>query len=75
VPFLTEIDLLLLMTVEPGFGGQSFMEDMLAKSGIAPETASRCRAAGAEVFVAGHAIFRQADARSALGQLHAAVIS
>lgn len=90
---LEELDLLLVMTVEPGFGGQAFMADMLAKieaartwrdahraryvievdGGIAPDTARRCRAAGAEVFVAGHAIFDQPDPSAALEALRAAV--
>ena len=76
-----DLDLLLVMTVEPGFGGQAFMADMLEKvraaaawraahgarylievdGGIAPDTARRCRAAGADVFVAGHSVFRQPD--------------
>jgi ribulose-phosphate 3-epimerase len=92
IPFLGELDLLLVMTVEPGFGGQSFMTDMLEKireaaawkrahgarwlievdGGIAPDTATRCRDAGAEVFVAGHAVFRQPDARGALARLRKA---
>jgi ribulose-phosphate 3-epimerase len=76
-PFLDAIDVLLIMTVEPGFGGQAFMSDMLPKiraaadwkqehdarwlievdGGIAPDTAPICREAGAEVFVAGQAIY------------------
>jgi ribulose-phosphate 3-epimerase len=92
-PFLDAIDLLLVMTVEPGFGGQSFREEQLEKvraaaewkrrhgaswlvevdGGIAPDTARRCREAGAEVFVAGHAVFRQPDPRSALEGLRGVV--
>jgi len=41
--------------------------------GIAPDTAPRCRAAGADVFVAGHAIYRQPDPKQALEALRAAV--
>ncbi len=90
---LADLDLLLVMTVEPGFGGQAFMADMLDKvsaaaawraahgarylievdGGIAPETARQARVAGAEVFVAGHAIFRQSDPRAALGGLRRAI--
>ena len=90
---LNALDLLLVMTVEPGFGGQAFMADVLPKieaaarwrerhggrfvievdGGIAPDTARRCRDAGADVFVAGHAIYRQPDPRAALEALRAAV--
>ena len=76
-PFLDEIDVLLIMTVEPGFGGQDFMANMMPKvqaaarwklehgaawlievdGGIAPDTAPLCRESGAEVFVAGNAIY------------------
>jgi ribulose-phosphate 3-epimerase len=92
-PYLAAIDLLLVMTVEPGFGGQAFMADMLPKvtaardwreshsaryrievdGGIAPDTARICRGAGADVFVAGNAVFRQADPRAALAELRAAI--
>jgi ribulose-phosphate 3-epimerase len=92
-PFLADLDLLLVMTVEPGFGGQSFMSDQLAKvqaavewrarhgarflievdGGIAPDTAHTARAAGAEVFVAGHAIYRQTNPEIALATLRQAV--
>jgi ribulose-phosphate 3-epimerase len=68
------IDLALCMTVNPGWGGQDFIERSLAKlirlrsllgedtpievdGGIGPQTAPRCREAGASLFVAGSAIF------------------
>jgi len=92
-PHLGALDLLLVMTVEPGFGGQSFMEPMLGKvreaaawrgrnggsfrievdGGIAVDTARLARAAGADVFVAGHAVYRQPDPLAALGALRAAL--
>jgi len=92
-PQLGEIDLLLVMTVEPGFGGQGFMGDMMPKvreavawrqshaarylievdGGIAPDTAKVARAAGAEVFVAGHAIYDQPNPQIALATLRDAV--
>jgi ribulose-phosphate 3-epimerase len=92
-PYLPDLDLLLVMTVEPGFGGQAFMPEMLAKvsaarderakkqldfvievdGGIAEDTAREARAAGADVFVAGHAVFRAQDARAALAALRSAV--
>jgi ribulose-phosphate 3-epimerase len=72
------VDLILIMTVNPGFGGQSFIESQLAKiqaaaeriarsgraialevdGGITPETAKRAIAAGADVLVAGTAVFK-----------------
>jgi ribulose-phosphate 3-epimerase len=92
-PFIDQLDLLLIMTVEPGFGGQSFMADQLPKmeqaralrehrgaryrievdGGIAPGTARQCRAAGADVFVAGSAVFGADDPAGALAALRAAV--
>lgn len=80
-PFLDEIDLLLLMTVFPGFGGQSFMPEVLDKvriarraiddrglnvdlevdGGIDERTAPLASEAGANVFVAGSAIFARPD--------------
>jgi ribulose-phosphate 3-epimerase len=91
--WLAQLDQLLVMTVEPGFGGQAFMSDMLEKvkaaavwraahgarylievdGGIAPDTARRCRIAGAGVFVAGHSIYRQPDPAVALQALRAAI--
>jgi len=92
-PFLDAIDLLLVMTVEPGLGGQPFRDDMLPKvreaadwkrrraapwlievdGGIAPDTARQAREAGAEVFVAGNAVFRQRSPSEALKDLRAAI--
>jgi ribulose-phosphate 3-epimerase len=72
------VDMVLCMTVNPGWGGQTFIEHSLDKlrrlrgllgeqvalevdGGIDPETAPRCREAGATVFVAGTAIFGSPD--------------
>ena len=75
------VDMILVMTVEPGFGGQSFMDDVLAKvqrareiadraegdvwvqvdGGVGPQTIEMCAEAGANVFVAGSAVFRAED--------------
>ncbi len=80
-PFIERLDLVLVMTVEPGFGGQSFMPDQLPKikelrheierrgldcelevdGGVDPITAKLCKAAGANVLVAGSAVFGKAD--------------
>lgn len=88
-PYLDKIDMVLVMTVEPGFGGQKFKEDMMEKivllknkldemgktiyiqvdGGINEETISVCAKAGANVFVAGSAVFgaeNYADAISSL---------
>ena len=76
-PFLALVDLVLVMTVEPGFGGQSFMHDQLEKvswlkqyreknmlnylieidGGVNQQTAQLCWEAGADVLVAGSAVF------------------
>jgi ribulose-phosphate 3-epimerase len=82
--FLNEIDMFLIMTVEPGFGGQSFMEDMLPKArqiigdrpiwlqvdgGISISTIERASAAGADTFVAGSAVFNASDPAKMVRQL------
>jgi len=77
---LDKVDLVLVMTVNPGFGGQSFLPAQVEKiralrqmigdrpvwlevdGGISTETAPLCRAAGADAFVAGSAIFRDGHA-------------
>ena len=81
LPFFDKCDIILVMTVEPGFGGQSFMADMMPKvsqirawikdfktacelevdGGVAPGTCKTCIDAGANVLVAGSAVFGAAD--------------
>ncbi len=75
-PYLDKIDLVLIMTVEPGFGGQSFMPNMLDKvrelkkkfkglvsvdGGINRDTATSAIESGADILVAGTAIFGNQD--------------
>ncbi|MFF0576602.1 ribulose-phosphate 3-epimerase [Streptosporangium saharense] len=88
---LGEIDMLLLMTVEPGFGGQRFLDIVLPKirraralldgrggqvwlqvdGGVSDETIERCAAAGADVFVAGSAVYDAEDPARAIDRLRA----
>ena len=80
-PYLKDIDLILVMTVEPGFGGQAFLPETLESirrcrqwydgnievdGGINPETATLVREAGANALVAGTAIFRTKDYAAAI---------
>ena len=80
-PYLPELDLVLVMSVEPGFGGQSFMPDMMAKvkvlrqkfqglisvdGGIGAGNASQALEAGADVLVAGSAVFGKSDRTKAI---------
>jgi len=89
---LSELDLLLIMTVEPGFGGQSFLDLTLPKirraraaidgsgtgvalqvdGGITEETIVRAAEAGANVFVAGSAVYGADDPEAAIDRLRAA---
>jgi len=81
---LQHVDLALVMTVEPGFGGQSFMDDCVAKikklsgifkghiqvdGGINVETAKKAVAAGAGVLVAGTAVFGEKNYKEAIRRL------
>ena len=86
LPYLDLLDLVLVMTVEPGFGGQKFMHDQLPKirmlremldklnpdcdlevdGGIDPVTAPLVKEAGANVLVAGSAVFGKADRAAAI---------
>jgi ribulose-phosphate 3-epimerase len=88
---LPEFDMVLVMTVEPGFGGQSFMADMMPKvaaarrylresgaemwiqvdGGVAEDTIAICAEAGADMFVAGSAVFGAADPGGAVRRLRA----
>lgn len=88
-PFLNSLSMVLVMTVEPGFGGQSFMEDTMDKvmilreeikrrgldidiqvdGGINSKTVSAAARAGANVFVAGSAVFGAPDASQAISSL------
>lgn len=92
LPFLKDVDLVLIMTVEPGFGGQSFMRDQLPKiekvkeyirgyapgcelevdGGIYDQTAPLAYGAGADVLVAGSAVFGKADRAQAIAALRQA---
>ena len=87
---LPELDMLLVMTVEPGFGGQGFLDVVLPKlrrcaealrgrddldvwlqvdGGVSAETIERCAEAGADVFVAGSAVYGAADPAAAVQAL------
>jgi ribulose-phosphate 3-epimerase len=83
-PYLDRLDLILVMTVEPGFGGQAFLPEMLEKvkelrkrfpgkisvdGGINAETAPQAITAGADILVAGTAIFGQKDRARAIRSL------
>jgi len=89
---LGEVDMLLLMTVEPGFGGQPFLDLVLPKvrrarelisahggsiwlqldGGVSEKNIARCAEAGADVFVAGSAVFGAQDAAAAVTALRSA---
>ena len=89
LPYLKECDIVLVMTVEPGFGGQKFMADMMPKvsqlrkwidernpacelevdGGIAPKTAPLVVEAGANVLVAGSAVYGKEDIPAAIAAL------
>jgi ribulose-phosphate 3-epimerase len=89
---LPELDMLLVMTIEPGFGGQQFMDFMLPKirraarlaaasggeiwiqvdGGVTEETIGRCAEAGADMFVAGSAVFGSDDPAGRVKALRAA---
>lgn len=82
LPYLDRLYMVLVMTVEPGFGGQSFMADMLPKvkeikqaapgvlvqvdGGIKASNAGLCAAAGVDICVAGTSVFRADDRAAAI---------
>jgi ribulose-phosphate 3-epimerase len=89
LPFLNQLDLLLIMTVNPGFGGQEFIHEVIPKiqqadawrrakdlpyrisvdGGINFTTAAETARAGADVFVAGTALFRQHQLKRAVKKM------
>jgi ribulose-phosphate 3-epimerase len=89
IPVLPELDLLLVMTVHPGFSGQAFRADVVPKvaaaaawkaehrlsyalevdGGIGPETAAEVVGAGAEILVAGNAVYGRDDPAAAVRSL------
>ena len=88
---LGDVDMVLVMTVEPGFGGQPFLDMVLPKlrrtrellrgqdrsvwlqvdGGVGEDTIARCAEAGADVFVAGSAVFHADDPGRAVESLRA----
>ena len=86
IPYLDKVDMLLVMTVEPGFGGQKFMADMMPKlkklrqmldevnpdcilevdGGVDLGNRDLCVESGADVLVAGSAVFGKADRAAAI---------
>jgi ribulose-phosphate 3-epimerase len=92
---LGEFDMLLVMTVEPGFGGQEFIAAMMPKvararkylrdsgaplwiqvdGGVAADTIEQCARAGADVFVAGSAVYGAADPAAAVTALRRQAVS
>jgi len=88
--YLDLLDLVLVMTVEPGFGGQSFMGDMMSKvedlrkrcpemdievdGGLSMSTISTAAAAGANMIVAGSSVFKSTDVAQAIADLRNGVV-
>ena len=86
MPYLDKIDLLVIMTVQAGFGGQSFMENCLEKArqaneirkqrglkfeieidgGVCPENITLIKSVGADIAVAGSAVFKASDPEEAI---------
>ncbi|XP_052805055.1 ribulose-phosphate 3-epimerase-like [Mya arenaria] len=84
-PFVDLVDMVLIMTVEPGFGGQKFMADMMPKvrylrehfstvdievdGGVGPATIQECAEAGANMIVSGNAIMKSDNPRETIQYL------
>lgn len=92
---IDDLDMVLLMTVNPGFGGQSFIREVVPKiskvcamirerglsteievdGGITADTIAECAKAGANVFVAGSAIYNKDDRAAAIAAIREAGVS
>jgi ribulose-phosphate 3-epimerase len=90
---IDRLDLVLVMTVNPGFGGQAFIAGMVEKirrvraligsrpiqlevdGGVTPDTAALCAKAGANVFVAGSAVFKDGQYAANIAAIRAAASS
>ncbi|ODV81280.1 putative ribulose-phosphate 3-epimerase [Suhomyces tanzawaensis NRRL Y-17324] len=89
LPFADKLDLALIMTVEPGFGGQKFMPEMMKKvevlrnkfpelnievdGGLGKDTIDPAAEAGANVIVAGTSVFKAQDPKEVIDYLNASV--
>lgn len=85
LPYIKDIDMVLIMTVEPGFGGQKFMVNMMEKvkllrdqfpcmnievdGGVGPQTIHHCATAGANMIVSGTAITQAADKAKVIDEM------
>jgi ribulose-phosphate 3-epimerase len=90
LPYVEYVDMVLVMTVEPGFGGQEFMADMMPKvrelrakfpaldievdGGINEKTIDTAAEAGANVIVSGSGVFKAQDRKAAIEVLRQAVL-
>lgn len=90
-PYLKDVDLVLVMSVNPGFGGQAFMEGTYKKleelaslqkgqsfvievdGGVGTQNARALANSGAQVFVAGNAVFAKPDRKAAIAELKALI--
>jgi ribulose-phosphate 3-epimerase len=91
LPFLDAVDLVLVMSVFPGFGGQKFMPDVLGKTrrlreegyeghvemdgGLNAETIPSCAAAGANALVSGSALFGAKDMKATLARFRSEAVA
>jgi ribulose-phosphate 3-epimerase len=89
LPYVDKVDMVLVMTVEPGFGGQKFMADMMPKvaklrelypamdievdGGLGPSTIDIAAKAGANMIVAGSSVFKASDTAGVILQMRHSV--
>lgn len=89
IPLVDRVDLVLIMTVEPGFGGQSFIADMMSKvqflrsrysdldievdGGVGPGTINLCAEAGANLIVSGSAVTNSSNPKEVISLLRRSV--